>query len=135
MKLLRSSVALVGSLCLVGSTALFNSSAEAQPRYVMQPRYVSEPRNVYQPRNVQLVGDYDSGSAYAEPEVLSLDPATAQRRCNIGRLLGGLAGGGIGYAASRQDGRSWAIPLGALLGSQFGCPLAKGQGPLAGLGF
>ena len=64
-----------------------------------------------------------------------LDPVTAQRRCNVGRLIGGLAGGGLGYAASRQDGRAWAIPLGALLGSQVGCPVAQGQGPFGGLGF
>ena len=66
---------------------------------------------------------------------LGLDPQAAQQRCNIGRLIGGLAGGGLGYAASRQDGRAWAIPLGALLGSQVGCPVAQGQGPFGGLGF
>ena len=27
------------------------------------------------------------------------------------------------------------IPLGALLGSQVGCPVAQGQGPFGGLGF
>ena len=64
-----------------------------------------------------------------------LDAQAAQRRCNIGRLIGGLAGGGLGYAASRQDGRAWAIPLGALLGSQVGCPVAQGQGPFGGLGY
>ncbi|MFW6730447.1 MAG: hypothetical protein ACODUE_01710 [Synechococcus sp.] len=47
-----------------------------------------------------------------------------QQRCNTGRLLGGLAGGGIGYASSRGDGRSWAVPLGMLLGSQLGCNAA-----------
>ena len=38
------------------------------------------------------------------------------QRCNVGRLVGGLLGGGLGYGFSRQDGRAWAIPLGALLG-------------------
>ncbi|MCF8132393.1 MAG: hypothetical protein K9J72_04635 [Synechococcus sp. Tobar2m-G35] len=47
-----------------------------------------------------------------------------QQRCNTGRLLGGLAGGGIGYASSRGDGRTWAVPLGMLLGSQLGCNAA-----------
>lgn len=47
-----------------------------------------------------------------------------QQRCNTGRLLGGLAGGGIGYVSSRGDGRSWAVPLGVLLGSQLGCNAA-----------
>lgn len=65
----------------------------------------------------------------AEP----LDPAQAEalmaQRCNIGRLVGGLMGGGLGYAASRQDGRSWAVPLGALLGQQMGCSIGVGRGP------
>jgi outer membrane lipoprotein SlyB len=50
------------------------------------------------------------------------------QRCNTGRLVGGLMGGGLGYALSRQDGRAWAIPLGALLGSQVGCSTAAGRG-------
>lgn len=52
------------------------------------------------------------------------------QRCNRGRLVGGLMGGGLGYALSRQDGRAWAIPLGALLGSQVGCSTAAGRGPV-----
>jgi hypothetical protein len=52
------------------------------------------------------------------------------QRCNTGRLVGGLMGGGLGYALSRQDGRAWAIPLGALLGSQVGCSTAAGRGPV-----
>ncbi len=51
-------------------------------------------------------------------------------RCNTGRLLGGLTGGAAAYALSRQDGRAWAIPLGALLGSQMGCSVATGRGPV-----
>ena len=51
-------------------------------------------------------------------------------RCNTGRLLGGLTGGAAAYALSRQDGRAWAIPLGALLGSQMGCSVAAGRGPV-----
>lgn len=51
------------------------------------------------------------------------------QRCNAGRLLGGLLGGGLGYGLSRKDGRAWAIPLGALLGSQMGCSAAVGRGP------
>ena len=51
-------------------------------------------------------------------------------RCNTGRLVGGLTGGAAAYALSRQDGRAWAIPLGALLGSQMGCSVATGRGPV-----
>jgi hypothetical protein len=50
-----------------------------------------------------------------------------QQRCNTGRLIGGLVGGGIGYATSQGDGRSWAIPLGALIGSQLGCNASNGR--------
>ena len=49
-------------------------------------------------------------------------------QCHTGRLIGGLVGGGVGYAASRDQGRSWAIPLGVLLGSQVGCRAASGRG-------
>ncbi|MCP9915910.1 hypothetical protein [Cyanobium sp. ATX 6F1] len=57
------------------------------------------------------------------------DAQQQQKTCQIGRLVGGLVGGGVGYAASRQDGRSWAVPLGALLGTQVGCNAAIGKGP------
>ena len=70
------------------------------------------------------------GYAYRNPG----DPAwlEAQRvqRCNIGRLVGGILGGGVGYAASREDGRTWAVPLGALLGTQMGCNVGTGRAPL-----
>mgnify|MGYP006291608463 CR=1 FL=1 len=58
-----------------------------------------------------------------------LTPAQLAQRCNTGRLVGGLLGGGLGYGLSRQDGRAWAVPLGALLGSQMGCSAAVGNGP------
>jgi len=56
--------------------------------------------------------------------------AQAMQRCNIGRLVGGIVGGGMGYATSRKDGRSWAVPLGALLGQQIGCNAGNGRAPL-----
>ena len=47
------------------------------------------------------------------------------RRCNAARTtLGGLLGGGVAAALSKQDAYGWAIPLGAVLGmgvSQSGC--------------
>jgi hypothetical protein len=74
-----------------------------------------------------------AGAGAAPAPSAPLDPAQAEalmaQRCNIGRLVGGLVGGGLGYGASRQDGRSWAVPLGALLGQQMGCSIGAGRGP------
>ena len=46
--------------------------------------------------------------------------------CSDGKIAGGLLGGGLGAAVSRGDGRWWAIPLGAVVGSHIGCDLAGG---------
>ena len=46
--------------------------------------------------------------------------------CSDGKIAGGLVGGGVGAALSRGDGRWWAIPLGAVVGSHIGCDLAGG---------
>ncbi len=56
--------------------------------------------------------------------------AQTAQRCNVGRLVGGIVGGGLGYAMSRQDGRTWAVPLGALLGQQMGCSVGSQRAPL-----
>ena len=42
------------------------------------------------------------------------------------KLLVQLLGGGLGAAISRDDGRWWAIPLGAVVGSKIGCDAAGG---------
>ena len=46
--------------------------------------------------------------------------------CSDGKIAGGLVGGGLGAAISRGDGRWWAIPLGAVLGSRIGCEMEGG---------
>ena len=46
--------------------------------------------------------------------------------CSDGKIAGGLLGGGIGAAISRGDGRWWAIPLGAVVGSRIGCEIEGG---------
>ena len=46
--------------------------------------------------------------------------------CSDGKIAGGVLGGGLGAAISRGDGRWWAIPLGAVVGSHIGCEAAGG---------
>ena len=46
--------------------------------------------------------------------------------CTDGKVAGALLGGAAGAAMSRDDGRWWAIPLGAVVGSKIGCDAAGG---------
>ncbi len=46
--------------------------------------------------------------------------------CSDGKMAGLLLGGGAGAALSRGDGRWWAIPLGAVIGSHIGCDIDGG---------
>ena len=46
--------------------------------------------------------------------------------CSDGKMAGLLLGGGAGAALSRGDGRWWAIPLGAVVGSAIGCDIDGG---------
>ncbi len=138
MRLLDFAVPVAGSLCLVGSSSLFSPMA-AHPNHQAweNRRAVLSEAPMLAVYELDDWDDEDDNGSYdiSLSQPLTSDPLQSQRRCNIGRLLGGLAGGGLGYAASRDDGRSWAVPLGALLGSQVGCPMALGHGPLGGLGF
>ena len=43
-----------------------------------------------------------------------------------GKVAGAVLGGGLGAAVSRGEGRWWAIPLGAVVGSKIGCDAAGG---------
>jgi len=51
---------------------------------------------------------------------------TDDNSCIEGSILGGIAGGGIGAAASRKEGRLWAIPLGIVGGALAGCQIDGG---------
>ena len=46
--------------------------------------------------------------------------------CTDGKIAGALLGGAAGAAMSRGDGRWWAIPLGAVVGSGIGCDIDGG---------
>ena len=46
--------------------------------------------------------------------------------CTDGKVAGAILGGGAGAALSRDDGRWWAIPIGAVIGSKIGCDAAGG---------
>lgn len=109
-----------------------------RPVVVRQPVYQAYQQPVYQQPAYQQPDDQEPAyqrpyqrpyrQAYAQPVTMA-DAQQQQQSCQIGRLVGGLVGGGIGYAASRQDGRAWVVPLGALLGTQVGCNAAIGKGP------
>jgi len=49
-----------------------------------------------------------------------------ENSCIEGSVLGGIAGGGLGAALSRGDGRYWAIPLGIVGGALVGCQVDGG---------
>jgi hypothetical protein len=46
--------------------------------------------------------------------------------CTDGKVAGAILGGGLGAAMSKGDGRWWAIPIGAVVGSKIGCDAAGG---------
>ena len=51
---------------------------------------------------------------------------TDDNSCIEGSILCGIAGGGLGAALSRKDGRLWAIPLGIVGGAMAGCQVDGG---------
>lgn len=73
--------------------------------------------------NVQCgTGTYyrpNGGNVYQSPVVAPVaQPGYGRGYCSPARTtLGGLLGGGIAAAVSKKDSWSWAIPLGAVLGT------------------
>jgi len=121
------------AVCCLGVSAtisaLFPPMAEARPWWRSHAGQSNGPSysNGYVYGNGYRTPVNNGYQAYGTP---ALTPEQQVQRCNLGRLIGGLGGGAAAYAMSRDDGRSWAIPLGALLGSQVGCNTAAGRGPL-----
>jgi len=75
---------------------------------------------------IEVPCSYDEGSlrngGYTRKTTIQYD----NNDCTDGKIAGGLVGGGLGAAISRGDGRWWAIPLGAVLGSRIGCEIEGG---------
>ena len=76
-----------------------------RPRFMPQTTPNSFPR--YEETNPN-VGSHDDNS------------------CIEGSILGGIAGGGLGAALSRKEGRLWAIPTGIVGGALLGCQVDGG---------
>lgn len=97
-----------------------------------QPGYSPVPVRQWQPRpypRQRVIYDDPTIHAYGG-QAVGYGPDERARRCNQGRLVGGLLGGGVGYALANGRDRVWATPLGALLGSQMGCNAGQGNAPL-----
>ena len=126
-----SSAARLGVAFAATTAAWLPLTASARPWPIPQSRWNGSvqdyPAPTAPPRPWWNQGASTGDQAYATPP---LTPEQQAQRCNTGRLIGGLGGGAVAYAMSRDDGRAWAIPLGALLGSQVGCNAAAGRGPL-----
>tara|TARA_R100001443_G_scaffold99710_1_gene106885 strand:- start:91 stop:489 length:399 start_codon:yes stop_codon:yes gene_type:complete len=75
---------------------------------------------------IEVPCNYSEGSlrngGYTRKTTIQFD----NNDCTDGKIAGGLVGGGLGAAISRGDGRWWAIPLGAVLGSRIGCEMEGG---------
>lgn len=121
-----ASVMRLGTAGLVGLCSLFTPSPGLTQTWG-RPTQIPPP--VWSTPGPETVYDNDP-TTWAPRAQTAPTEAQLNQRCNMGRLVGGLIGGGVGYATSRQDGRSWAIPLGALLGSQMGCNMGSGRSPV-----
>jgi hypothetical protein len=65
-------------------------------------------------------------NVYRRDDVPQKQHQTDDNSCIEGSVLGGILGGGAGAAASRGDGRLWAIPLGIVGGAMVGCQIDGG---------
>ncbi len=103
-------------------------SALAQQR-VYTESYCYENTEEYVPGYYDYRGQYVSGYVRTNRRRVPCGSASYQPqyvpRCNAARTtFGGLLGGGAAAAIAKQDSWSWAIPLGAVLGTgvaQAGC--------------
>ena len=85
------------------------------------PGYVQSFHETYE---VPCTYDADSlrNGGYTRKTTIQFD----NNNCTDGKVAGAALGGGLAAAISRGDGRWWAIPLGAVLGSRIGCEIEGG---------
>ena len=115
--------------------------AESQPGYSTQRTcYKQVYREEYVPGTQDRPGRIDSWFEEAEVPCTrggrtwrnptnSTGPGPVieeENSCIEGSILGGIAGGAIGAAASRDDGMIWAIPTGVVGGALLGCQIDGG---------
>jgi len=112
---------------LLSTLLLLPTSTFAQQR-VYTESFCYENVEEYIPGYYNAYGQYVRGyvrtdrrripCAYTSYQPTYVEPVYAQPRCNPARtILGGLLGGGIAAAVSKKNAWSWAIPLGAVLGT------------------
>ena len=139
MKLVLATMMLLSALPVSAESIGDRSNRQAynsQRGYASENRcYRNEYREEYIPGTSRSPGYVSSYKERVEVpcnrEVYRRDDAprrhhTDDNSCIEGSILGGIAGGGIGAAASRGDGRLWAIPLGIVGGALAGCQVDGG---------
>ncbi|AOO03731.1 putative cAMP phosphodiesterases class-II precursor [Synechococcus phage S-RIM2] len=139
-KLLAASVMLVGINPVSAESIGDRSNRQAyqsQRGYASENKcYRNEYREEYIPGTSKSPGYVSSyrervevpcnNRVYRRDDAPQKQHQTDDNSCIEGSILGGIAGGGIGAAASRGDGRLWAIPLGIVGGAMVGCQVDGG---------
>ena len=139
MKLILATMMLLSALPVSAESIGDRSNRQAynsQRGYASENKcYRNEYREEYVPGTSRSPGYVSSYKERVEVpcnrEVYRRDDAprrhnTDDNSCIEGSILGGIAGGGIGAAASKGDGRLWAIPLGIVGGALAGCQVDGG---------
>ncbi len=86
-----------------------------------EPGYVKSWKDTYE---VECDSGYVNAPSYKRSVTVHEEIDTND--CSGGTLVGGLLGGGLGAALSRDDGRWWAIPIGVASGAMVGCQVDGG---------
>ena len=87
-----------------------------------QPGYVKSWKDTYE---VECARGY-VGAPPSYKRSVTIHEEIDTNDCSGGTLVGGLLGGGLSAALSRDDGRWWAIPIGVASGAMVGCQMDGG---------